>query len=255
MKPSRPIRLRKQCHPRRNFLWGFHRKQSWGAHGASSRLWAERGLSAAPSAVLVFVSYTSKSRSLVFFSKWRFWEAKTSWAELNRIQADFLGKAERAGQAGGAGRSSPSPWWSLKHSEWHAECSLAWWKHTSCCLCGAGPPPCPETSPPGLPRCDPTTGILSVSVKARVQAELGFPGGSAKKSLPASAGHTGSIPGMGRSPGGGHGNPIQYSCLDIPMDRGAWRAKSMGSQRVGHSWVTNRPPPPPHTHTQVINRH
>ena len=34
----------------------------------------------------------------------------------------------------------------------------------------------------------------------------------------------GSIPGMGRVPGGGHGNPLQYSCLGIPMDRGAWQA-------------------------------
>ena len=46
---------------------------------------------------------------------------------------------------------------------------------------------------------------------------------------------TGSIPGSGRSPGGGHGNLLQYSCLENPMDRGAWRAiQSMGSQRVGH---------------------
>ena len=35
---------------------------------------------------------------------------------------------------------------------------------------------------------------------------------------------SGSIPGWGRSPGGGHGNPLQYSCLEKPMDRGAWRA-------------------------------
>ena len=46
------------------------------------------------------------------------------------------------------------------------------------------------------------------------------------KNLPASAGdvrHTGLIPGSGRSPGGGHGNPIQYSCLGNPMDRGDCR--------------------------------
>ena len=42
----------------------------------------------------------------------------------------------------------------------------------------------------------------------------------------------GSIPGLGRSPGGGHGDPLQYSCLENPMDRGAcW---TMGSQRVAH---------------------
>ena len=47
------------------------------------------------------------------------------------------------------------------------------------------------------------------------------------KNLPANAGDTrdvGSIPGSGRSPGGGHGNPLQYSCLKNPMDRGAWKA-------------------------------
>ena len=46
------------------------------------------------------------------------------------------------------------------------------------------------------------------------------------KNLPASAGGVrdgGSIPGLGRSPGGGHGNPLQYSCLEDPMDRGAWQ--------------------------------
>ena len=47
------------------------------------------------------------------------------------------------------------------------------------------------------------------------------------KNLPANAGDIrdlGSIPGSGRSPGGGHGNPLQYSCLENSMDRGAWQA-------------------------------
>ena len=45
------------------------------------------------------------------------------------------------------------------------------------------------------------------------------------------------IPGSGRFPGGGHGNPLQYSCLENPMDRGAWGATvlSIGSQKVGHN--------------------
>ena len=50
----------------------------------------------------------------------------------------------------------------------------------------------------------------------------GFPGGSAVKNLPASAGDMGSIPGSGRSPGEGNGNPLQYPCLRNPLDRGAW---------------------------------
>ena len=51
------------------------------------------------------------------------------------------------------------------------------------------------------------------------------------KNLHANAGDIrdmGSIPGSGRSPGGGHGNPLQYSCLENPMDRGAWRATVHG---------------------------
>jgi len=45
-----------------------------------------------------------------------------------------------------------------------------------------------------------------------------------KKNPPANAGDMGSIPGSGRSCGGGNGNPLQYSCLENPMDKGAWRA-------------------------------
>ena len=52
----------------------------------------------------------------------------------------------------------------------------------------------------------------------------GFPGGSVVKNLPANAEDVGSIPGLGRSPGGGIGNPLQYSCLKNPMDRKAWWA-------------------------------
>ena len=51
------------------------------------------------------------------------------------------------------------------------------------------------------------------------------------RNLPANAGDVrtaGSIPGLGRSPGGGHGNPLQYSCLENPMDREAWRATVHG---------------------------
>ena len=50
---------------------------------------------------------------------------------------------------------------------------------------------------------------------------MGFLGGSLVKSLPATAGDPGSYTGSGRSPGEGNGNPLQYSCLGNPMDRGA----------------------------------
>ena len=51
-----------------------------------------------------------------------------------------------------------------------------------------------------------------------------FPGGSVVKNPPANAGEVGSIPGSGKSSGGRNGNPLQYSCLENPMDRGAWWA-------------------------------
>ena len=71
----------------------------------------------------------------------------------------------------------------------------------------------------------------------------GFPGGSVDKGSACKAGDLGSIPGLGRSPRGGDGYPLQYSCLENPLHRGAWRAASMGSQRVDTTGATE------HTHT------
>ena len=59
------------------------------------------------------------------------------------------------------------------------------------------------------------------------------------KNLPANIGDLrdmGLMPGLGRSLGEGHGNPLQYSCLENPMDKGVWQTKSIGSQRVRHDW-------------------
>ena len=69
------------------------------------------------------------------------------------------------------------------------------------------------------------------------QFQLGFPRGSVRKNLPAIVGDTGDvglIPGLERSSRGGNGNPLQYPCLENPMDRGAWYATSTQSQRVRH---------------------
>ena len=54
------------------------------------------------------------------------------------------------------------------------------------------------------------------------------PGGSDSEEPPCSAGDLGSVPGLGRSPRGEHGNPLQYSYLENPMDRGAWWATVYG---------------------------
>ena len=57
---------------------------------------------------------------------------------------------------------------------------------------------------------------------------LGFTGGSAGKESVCNAGDLGLIPGLGRPPGEGNGNPLQYSCLENPMDSGTWRATVHG---------------------------
>ena len=67
-----------------------------------------------------------------------------------------------------------------------------------------------------------------------VDSMPGFPGGSVVKNLPVSAGEVVSIPGLGRSPREENGNPLQYSCLENPMDRGAYWATVHG---VTNSWT------------------
>ena len=66
-----------------------------------------------------------------------------------------------------------------------------------------------------------------------------FPGGSVVKNPPASSADTGSIPGLGRSPGEGNGNPVQYSHLEKSMDRGAWQFTVYGCRkRVRYNLAT-----------------
>ena len=67
----------------------------------------------------------------------------------------------------------------------------------------------------------------------------GFPGGSVGKETACHVGDPGSIPGLGRSPGEGHGSPLRHSCLENPMDRGAWWAVVRGMESrtrlsIGH---------------------
>ena len=65
---------------------------------------------------------------------------------------------------------------------------------------------------------------------------VGFPGGSDSKASACNAGDLGSVPGSGRSPGEGNGNPLQYSGLGNSMDRGAWWAIVYGVTTVEHSY-------------------
>ena len=74
-------------------------------------------------------------------------------------------------------------------------------------------------------------------------AGIGFvarsPGGSEGKASACNVGDPGSIPGLGRFPGEGNGNPLQYSCLENPTEEEPGGLQSTGSHRVGHDWATS----------------
>ena len=80
---------------------------------------------------------------------------------------------------------------------------------------------------------------------------MGFPGGSKVKASACDAGDPGSISGSGRSLGEGNGSPLQYSCLENPMDRGAWRATihrvAKSQTRLSNFTYTHT-----HTHTFIL---
>ena len=79
---------------------------------------------------------------------------------------------------------------------------------------------------------------------------LDFPGGSEVNACACNAGDLGSVPGLGRSPGQGNGNPLWYSCLENPIDRGVWQATvHRVVKRVGHDWACIHPP---HTHSSLF---
>ena len=74
-----------------------------------------------------------------------------------------------------------------------------------------------------------------------------FPGSSTIKNPLANTGYMGLIPGSGRSPGGGNGNPLQYFCLGNPKDRGAWQATVHGVEKL--TQLSNSI----HTRTHIYN--
>ena len=78
--------------------------------------------------------------------------------------------------------------------------------------------------------------------KRRCYVNKCFPHSSVGKDSACNARDPGSIPGLGRSPGEGNGNPFQYSCLENPMGRGGWQATVHGVARVGHDLATKPPP-------------
>ena len=71
------------------------------------------------------------------------------------------------------------------------------------------------------------------------QGYVGFSGGSRGEESACHGGDPGSIPGLGRSPGEGNGNSLQYSCLENPMVIGVWRATVHGVPRVRHAFASD----------------
>ena len=89
---------------------------------------------------------------------------------------------------------------------------------------------------------------LSISLLTRDRRSvLGPPWWLSSKDSTCSTGDTGSIPGLGSSSGKGNDNPLQYSCLGNPTDRGAWWAIVHGVRQVRHNLASK----PPHIHYQV----
>ena len=85
-----------------------------------------------------------------------------------------------------------------------------------------------------------TKSIVDINFSAVITI-WSFPGDAVVMNLPANArdtGDAGLIPGLGRSPGGGKGNPLQSSCLKNPMDRGAWQETVQKIAKNQHDWVT-----------------
>ena len=73
------------------------------------------------------------------------------------------------------------------------------------------------------------------------------------KNLPANVGNSGSVPGLGRSLGEGNGNPLQYSCLENPMDRGAWQATVNGITKESDTTELTHTHTHRHTYTQRLD--
>ena len=87
---------------------------------------------------------------------------------------------------------------------------------------------------------------LPIPLIVNSSSSTSFPSGSVSKESVCNAGDLRSVPGWGRFPGGGHGNPLQYSCQENSIDRGAWWATVHGSQRVGPKEQLT------HAHTQAF---
>ena len=111
-------------------------------------------------------------------------------------------------------------------------------------------PPCPSSNPrvhsdsrPSSPWCHPAILCRPLLLLPPIHPSIRVFSNESTLHSACSAGDLGLTPGWGRSPGEGNDNPLQYSCLESPMDRGAWQATVHGVARVGRDLVTKPPPP------------
>ena len=81
---------------------------------------------------------------------------------------------------------------------------------------------------------------MTLKLSCHYYFHMDFTHSSVSKESACNVGYPDSIPGWWRSPGKGNGNPLQYSCLENPMDRGAWQATDYGTTRVGHNWASEQ---------------
>ena len=100
----------------------------------------------------------------------------------------------------------------------------SWWKCSGSCW--------------QLPQTYPGFDLHLQLLRIHLLSSQGFPCSSVGKESACTAGDLGLIPGLGRSPGEGNGNPLQYFCLENPMDRGAWQATVHGVVRVRRDLAT-----------------
>ena len=99
--------------------------------------------------------------------------------------------------------------------------------------------------------------ILNITIKIQLYNTGSFPGGSDSKESACNVGDPVSIPRLGRSPGEGNGSPLQYFCLENPMDRGAWQAAVLGVSKSWNTteWLTPEKAMAPHSSTLAWKIH
>ena len=145
------------------------------------------------------------------------------------------------------GREEPVPSLAVIPHPGRLEKSVAGSRSLRKCTPSGSTPGCVPVAPAMSPCCPvapciPLTQLPVILSLSFLNVDLcSFPGGSDGKDSACNAGDLGSIPGSVRSPGG-NGNPLQYSCLENPMDRGAWWAAVHGVAKVGPRLSCNFPP-------------